>query len=351
MGKRPFLSTQRIGVNQTRYVINSQPALSQVLVKEENGVKTFYVYGLGLIGEEREGESRSYHFDFRGSTVALTDQTGKVVERFQYGPYGELVKGDTSQTPLLFNGKFGVMTDSNGLYYMRARFYSAEMKRFVNQDVLVGKVEEGQTLNRFAFVTGRPVSLVDPFGLDKYCGQCAPGADDCLLYGFNLCEPEPWNMATYEVEQTLKRYKQAMEKQYEKLQGLTEKIRNRISELREQERQTEANRLVQTELVPYLQHHRFLDKYYHCQAFCEISKQGERQASIAFLFGEVREGWTKFLIVASLGTYPDTFESCNVDRLTNVIGLGFGESYPGQSCRDLCLVVHDPNYKNISLEP
>ncbi len=58
------------------------------------------------------------------------------------------------------------MTDSNGLYYMRARFYSAEMKRFVNMDVLLGKVEEGQTLNRFAFVTGRPVNLVDPFGLD-----------------------------------------------------------------------------------------------------------------------------------------------------------------------------------------
>ncbi len=156
---------QRIGVNQTRYVINSQPALSQVLVKEENGGKTFYVYGLGLIGEEREGEYRAYHFDFRGSTVALTDKTGKVVQRFQYGPYGELVKGDASVTPFLFNGKFGVMTEGNGLYYMRARFYSAEMKRFVNQDVLLGNVAVGQSLNRYAFVTGRPVNLVDPFGL------------------------------------------------------------------------------------------------------------------------------------------------------------------------------------------
>jgi RHS repeat-associated protein len=57
------------------------------------------------------------------------------------------------------------MTDENGLYYMRARFYSPEIKRFVNMDVLVGEVGVGQSLNRFAFVTGRPVSLVDPFGL------------------------------------------------------------------------------------------------------------------------------------------------------------------------------------------
>jgi RHS repeat-associated protein len=57
------------------------------------------------------------------------------------------------------------MTDSNGLYYMRARFYNPEIRRFVNQDVLLGNVNEGQTLNRYAYVTGRPVSFVDPFGL------------------------------------------------------------------------------------------------------------------------------------------------------------------------------------------
>jgi RHS repeat-associated protein len=157
---------QRIGVNQIQYVVNSQPALSQVLVKEDNGQKTFYVYGLGLIGQESNGEYLSYHFDFRGSTVALTNETGQVVERFQYSPYGVLLSGDASITPFLFNGMYGVMSDSNGLYYMRARFYSSEIRRFVNQDVLLGDVDEGQTLNRYAFVTGRPVSFVDPFGLD-----------------------------------------------------------------------------------------------------------------------------------------------------------------------------------------
>jgi RHS repeat-associated protein len=47
---------------------------------------------------------------------------------------------------------YGVMTDSNGLYYMRARFYSPEMRRFVNQDILLGFVEDGQSLNRYAYV-------------------------------------------------------------------------------------------------------------------------------------------------------------------------------------------------------
>jgi RHS repeat-associated protein len=156
---------QRIGVNQTQLVVNSQPNLSQVLVKEENGVKTFYVYGLGLIGQETGSQYTNYHFDLRGSTVALTNSTGQVTERFQYSPYGVLLSGNAEKTPFLFNGMYGVMTDSNGLYYMRARFYSPEMRRFVNQDILLGFVEDGQTLNRYAYVTGNQVSFVDPFGL------------------------------------------------------------------------------------------------------------------------------------------------------------------------------------------
>ena len=62
---------------------------------------------------------------------------------------------------------YGVMTDNNGLYYMRARFYSPEIKRFVNQDILLGFVADGQTPNRYAYVTGQPVSYIDLFGLEK----------------------------------------------------------------------------------------------------------------------------------------------------------------------------------------
>lgn len=96
-------------------MVNSQPALSQVLVKEENGQKTSYV--LGLIGQEVDGKYTSYHF--RGSTVALTDENGEVTEQFQYSPYGVLL--NKTESDVSFNGKYGIMTDDSGLYYMRAR--------------------------------------------------------------------------------------------------------------------------------------------------------------------------------------------------------------------------------------
>jgi len=196
---------QRIGINQIQYVVNSQPALSQVLVKEDNGQKTFYVYGLGLIGQESNGEYLSYHFDFRGSTVALTDDTAQVIERFQYSPYGVLLSGDSSITPFLFNGMYGVMSDGNGLYYMRARFYSPSIRRFVNQDILLGSVAEGQSLNRYAFVTGQPVNFIDPFGLEGMYGlsvgydmgrlnRCSCGNVDDLLANARSETPRDWKL-------------------------------------------------------------------------------------------------------------------------------------------------------------
>jgi RHS repeat-associated protein len=63
------------------------------------------------------------------------------------------------------------MTDDNGLYYMRARFYNPEIRRFVNQDVLLGFVANGQTLNRYAYVKGRAISSIDPFGLEDVTGS------------------------------------------------------------------------------------------------------------------------------------------------------------------------------------
>ena len=42
----------------------------------------------------------------------------------------------------LYNGQFGVTTDGNGLYYVRARYYNVDIKRFINQDVLT-KIHKG----------------------------------------------------------------------------------------------------------------------------------------------------------------------------------------------------------------
>ncbi|PYE42110.1 RHS repeat-associated protein [Paenibacillus barcinonensis] len=155
----------------TRYVIDDATELSRVLMEldGEGNVKARYVYGLGLIGrEDADGTYLSYHYDLRGSTTLLTDEQNRVTDRYTYGLYGELEQheGVTSQ-PFAYNGRDGVMTDANGLYYMRARYYDPKLKRFLNRDVIRGEIEDGQTFNRYAYVNGNPVSYIDPLGLMK----------------------------------------------------------------------------------------------------------------------------------------------------------------------------------------
>ena len=151
------------------YVVNPNAALSQILMeKDEHGnVMASYVYGLGLISrEDAAGEISFYHYDLRGSTVALTDIDGNITDQYAYDSFGELVIQDgTTENPFLYNGRDGVTTESNGLYYMRARYYNPEIKRFINEDVILGTIEISQSLNRFAYVQGNPLIYVDPLGL------------------------------------------------------------------------------------------------------------------------------------------------------------------------------------------
>ena len=189
----------RISVTATdkkiTYVTDVAGEMSQVLEsyeKTNDGKKTHtvYVYGNGLIYSYNDNEADSttsdnkvqdlssdkssdkdmdgttyYHYNNIGSTTKLTDNNGNVIQSYEYGAYGEVISGDTNITPFLYNGQLGVMTDDNGLYYMRARYYNVNIKRFINQDVVYGSINVSQSLNRYSYVQGNPIKLTDPFGL------------------------------------------------------------------------------------------------------------------------------------------------------------------------------------------
>ena len=137
-----------------------------MLEKTTNDITTKYVYGIELIGEEKCGEFKTYHFNYRGSTVAITDECGCITDTFKYDTYGNVTER-TGNSKVIFgyNGRDGVVTDENGLIYMRARYYSPVMRRFINADIIHGEISDSTSLNRYSYVNGNPVSFVDPFGL------------------------------------------------------------------------------------------------------------------------------------------------------------------------------------------
>jgi RHS repeat-associated protein len=172
------------GTNTTSWVIDPNAGLSQALVRIKNGVTTYYVYGPGLLYQVTEGggttNTLTYHYDYRGSTIALSDDSGNVSDRMEYSLYATLTyRVGTNDTPFLFNGRYGVQTDANGLLYMRARYYNPYLCRFINAD----PVGFGGGLNWYAYGNGNPVSLVDPFGLDAYDSNPVSDFAAGILYG------------------------------------------------------------------------------------------------------------------------------------------------------------------------
>ena len=147
----------------TTFVVNPVSALSQVLIRTKGGTNTYYIYGAGLLYQvDDSGNTQTYHYDPRGSTAALTDEAGAVTDRVEYSPYGMVTKrAGTTDTPFLYNGRFGVMTDDNGLLFMRARYYNPVLCRFVNAD----PIGLAGGLNWYAYANGNPIDQVDPFGL------------------------------------------------------------------------------------------------------------------------------------------------------------------------------------------
>ena len=155
-----------------------------------------YTYGNGLISDSRkeakgsDTKKRYYHYNHIGSTTAITDADGDLLYRIVYGTYGELtgiydadgqkMAGEAADQRsiretlqaetlrFLYNGRYGVETGANGLYYMRARYYNPQIKRFINRDIIDGSITDSQSLNKYSYVQGNPISLVDPFGL---CAQ------------------------------------------------------------------------------------------------------------------------------------------------------------------------------------
>lgn len=111
--------------------------------------------------------------DALGSAVALVDSSGKVQTSYTYDPFGNTsVSGPENGNDFQFTGR---ENEGNGLYYLRARYYSPALLRFINEDPL-GFAGSGSNLYRYAY--NNPISMTDPFGLSAGGGGTGGGGSN-----------------------------------------------------------------------------------------------------------------------------------------------------------------------------
>lgn len=144
----------------TKYVLDIL-GMSKVLMETDNSNNPiyYYIHGLGQIARiDASGNYHYYHYDYRGSTIAMTDDNKNITHQYQYGPYGEVLQeNEIDFNAYKYVGAFGVQYENSDVYFMRARYYDVLGKRFISEDPVWGE-------NLYKYADGNPIRFVDVDG-------------------------------------------------------------------------------------------------------------------------------------------------------------------------------------------
>ncbi|MDD4909797.1 MAG: cysteine peptidase family C39 domain-containing protein [Candidatus Omnitrophica bacterium] len=156
------------GSQVTKYIVDPNRSLPSVLCETDakGNISAYYIYGLGLISKIIGNNSYFYQYDGLGSTIALSDSAGAIKNKYAYDDFGNLATNSTEtiDNPFKYVGRFGVMTDTPDLLYMKARYYMPSVGRFISKD----PIGLAGGMNMYGYVGGNPINLIDPWGLRRW---------------------------------------------------------------------------------------------------------------------------------------------------------------------------------------
>jgi len=111
------------------------------------------------------GSTKTYlHHDRLGSVIALSDDSGALLQACSYSPFGQTAS--LAGTAFGFTGQ---RFDSEvGLYNYKARVYAPAIGRFLQPDPIGF---DGGDLNLYSYVQNDSSNLTDPSGLDPWHNQ------------------------------------------------------------------------------------------------------------------------------------------------------------------------------------
>ncbi|MEE4109243.1 MAG: RHS repeat-associated core domain-containing protein, partial [Halieaceae bacterium] len=110
-----------------------------------------------------DGTVRKYALDHVGSPVR-TIAGGAVVSSVTYDAFGVVLEG----TPGRIGWGNALLDEDTGLLFMRSRWYSPAMRRFVHADSAIPNPTRPASVNRYIFAANDPVNRTDPSGQSTF---------------------------------------------------------------------------------------------------------------------------------------------------------------------------------------
>ncbi|MFC2130958.1 RHS repeat-associated core domain-containing protein [Bacteroidota bacterium] len=159
------------GDNEKKYILDINNPMSNVLMETDSTgqVICYYIYGNGLVSRiMADGKTSYYHYDTRGNVIAMTDSSESLTHKYSYDEFGRISQiNEADYNPFRFVGKFGVMFENDDLYFMRARYYDPEIRKFIQEDPV-------WNVNLYTYANNNPLLNIDPTG--KFAFLAVAGA-------------------------------------------------------------------------------------------------------------------------------------------------------------------------------
>ena len=147
---------------------------SERQVVTERGTETIrYIRGHELSASDAESARTYYHYASNelGSITHLVDQSGAVLNHYEYDAWGNLTEGEEG-VPNRFAFVGEQLDPITQQYYLRARYYNPVIARFIQEDTY-----RGDGLNLYAYCQNNPVYYVDPSGHEACREKSMDGED------------------------------------------------------------------------------------------------------------------------------------------------------------------------------
>ena len=175
---------------ETRYVLDLSGGMERILCDTtvSGQVTAYYIHGLDLCYRvDATNNIICYHADAQANIIALSDGNTNLVAQYAYTPYGRSLGSTNLQSqisnPYLFVGSQGVMEELPGLYFMRARYYSADAGVFLSTDP-VKNIGPGWKPNTYVYVANNPLRYVDSNGeWLTYAAAFVEGVKEGIVWG------------------------------------------------------------------------------------------------------------------------------------------------------------------------
>jgi RHS repeat-associated protein len=150
---------------QVEYVLDERHVLQEASAAAGHPSYRRYHYADGPLAVADTAGNRLISTDALGSPTDLTAAAGTIASMRKYDAWGQY-RNDTApgatEPKLGFTGH--QYDPETGLVYARARYYDAELGRFVSRDSHEGTLADAPSLHRYAYVRGNPLIHVDPSG-------------------------------------------------------------------------------------------------------------------------------------------------------------------------------------------